>query len=112
MYHMLKSFRRIIDHHYEHALRLFRERDTGVVRLQASAQTGALQRNPMWTALITHQMDSPTWLSRDSPRVVHIVELQPYILTEEYDPQKTTPGAFDLTFIMHRGTAPNLVDLV
>ena len=112
MYRMLQWFRRIIDHRYEYALRLFRKTDTGVVRLQASAQTGALKRNPIGTSFITHQINSPTWLSRDNPRVVHIVELQQYIFTEEYDPQKTTPGAFDLTFIMHRGTAPKLVDLV
>lgn len=42
---MLKSFRRLIDDDYEHALRLFRERDTGVIRLQASVQTGALKRS-------------------------------------------------------------------
>ena len=42
---MLKSFRRIIDDQYEHALRLFRDRDTSVIRLQASVQTGALKRS-------------------------------------------------------------------
>lgn len=40
----LTPCRRIVDDHYEHALRLFQEKDTGVVRLQASAQTGALKR--------------------------------------------------------------------
>lgn len=36
--------RRIVDDHYEHALRLFQEKDTGVIRLQASVQTGPLKR--------------------------------------------------------------------
>lgn len=40
----LTPFRRIVDDHYEHALRLFQDKDTGAVRLQASAQTGALKR--------------------------------------------------------------------
>ena len=42
---MLKSYRLLIDDYYEHALRLFREKDTGVIRLQASAHTGALKRS-------------------------------------------------------------------
>lgn len=89
----------IVDDHYRHALRLFREKDTGVIRLQASVQRGALRRKPIWTAFITHQILSPTWMSRDSPRVVHIADLQRYIFTEEYNPQRTPEGAHELTFI-------------
>lgn len=33
----------IVDDHYEHGLRLFQERDTGVIRLQASVQSGELK---------------------------------------------------------------------
>ncbi|KAL9070372.1 MAG: hypothetical protein Q9161_004930 [Pseudevernia consocians] len=36
---------RIVDDHYEHGLRLFQEKDTRVIRLQASVQTGALKRS-------------------------------------------------------------------
>lgn len=90
---------RIVDDHYEHALRLFKEKDTGVIRLQASVHTGSLKRKPIWTAFITHQILSPTWLSRDSPRVVHLADLQRYIFTEAYNPQKTPSGAHELTFI-------------
>lgn len=89
----------IVDDHYQHGLRLFREKDTGVVRLQASAQTGDLKRKPIWTAFITHQILSPTWMSRDSRRVVHLADLQRYVFTEEYNPQKTSTGAHELTFI-------------
>ena len=109
---MLMSIRRIVDDHYEHALRLFQESDTGVVRLQASVQSGALKRKPIWTAFITHQMLSPTWLSRDSPRVIHLADLQEYIFTEEYNPQRTSTGQFELTFIHTEGKAPILVLLI
>lgn len=90
---------RIVDDHYEHALRLFREKDTGVIRLQASVQKGFLKRKPIWTAFITHQILSPTWLSRVSSRVVHLAELQRYVFTDDYNPQKTASGAHELTFI-------------
>ncbi|CAD6593939.1 MAG: hypothetical protein ASARMPRED_008234 [Alectoria sarmentosa] len=90
---------RIADDHYEHGLRLFQEKDTGAIRLQASAQTGDLKRKPIWTAFITHQILSPTWMSRDGPGVVHLAELQRYVFTEEYNPQKTPTGAHELTFL-------------
>lgn len=60
-------------------------------------------RKPIWTAFITHQILSPTWLSRDSPRVVHLADLQRYVFTEEYNPQKTPSGAHELTFISSAG---------
>ena len=37
-------YRRIVDDHYEHGLRMFQERETGVIRLQASVQTGEMKR--------------------------------------------------------------------
>lgn len=40
----LTLYRRIVDDHYEHGLRLFQETRTGVIRLQASVQTGELKR--------------------------------------------------------------------
>ena len=35
---------RIIDDHYEHALRLFQEEDSGGLRLEASVVRGGLKR--------------------------------------------------------------------
>lgn len=42
-------------------------------------------------------------MSRDSPRVVHLAELQRYVFTEEYNPQMTPTGAHELTFIGSTG---------
>ena len=116
--------RRIVDDHYEHGLRLFQERDTGVIRLQASVQTGEVKRQvaselpdprsvivavlifnrkPVWTAFITHQITSSTWMSRDSRRVVHLAELNRHVFTDEYLPQRTHTGAHELTFIHTSG---------
>ena len=121
----LTQRRRIVDDHYEHALRMFQEKDTGVIRLQASVQTGECKRQvdhqnlfapitavlirsptrkPIWTAFITHQILSPTWMSRDSSRVVRLAELQRYVFTDEYNPQMTPEGAHELTFIESNGT--------
>lgn len=69
-------------------------------------------RKPIWTAFITHQILSPTWMSRDSPRVVHIADLQRYIFTEEYNPQRTPEGAHELTFIEPAGTCFPLAEIL
>ena len=34
----------IVDDHYEHALRLFKDRDSGGIRIQASVRSGELKR--------------------------------------------------------------------
>lgn len=112
LYWSLKPFRRIVDDQYEHVLRLFQERDTGVLRLQASVIRGSLKRKPIWTAFITHQILRPTWLLRHSPRTVLLAGLQQYIFTSDYESQKTPTGAFELTFIKFSGTAPSLVSLM
>ena len=122
----LTLYRPIVDDHYEHGLRLFQERQTGVIRLQASVLTGEVKRQvisnlpdthsviagvlmsmkhrkPIWTAFITHQITSPRWMSHDSPRVVHLAELNRHVFTDEYVPQRTQTGAHELTFIQTRG---------
>ena len=109
---MLKSFRLIVDDDYGHALRIIQEKETRVVRLHASVQTGELKRKPIWTAFITHQILSPTWASRDSPGVIHLADLQQYIFAEDYNPQKTPTGAFDLRFTVDSGIAPCLVNFI
>ena len=122
----LTLYRRIVDDHYEHGLRLFQERTTGVIRLQASVQTGEIRRQvisklpdtqfviaavlismkhrkPIWTAFITHQITSSTWMSRVGPRVIHLAELNRHVFTDEYVPQRTHTGAHELNFIQTRG---------
>ena len=122
----LTLYRRIVDDHYEHGLRLFQEPRTHVIRLQASVQTGEIKRQavsklpdphpviaavlicikhrkPIWTAFITHQITSSIWMSRVSPRVVHLAELNRHVFTDDYKPQRTHTGAHELTFIQTRG---------
>ncbi|KAG7001996.1 hypothetical protein G7Y79_00030g065290 [Physcia stellaris] len=90
----------IIDDYYEHALRVFKDRDSGGIRLQASVRGGDLKRTPVWTAFITHLIASPTWMWRDphSPKTVHLADLQRYIFTEDYTPQLGPDGEHELRF--------------
>ena len=47
-------------------------------------------------------------MSRDSRRVVHLADLQRYVFTEDYNPQKTPAGAHEFTFIESSGTVSSL----
>ena len=101
---------RIVDDHFERALRLFREEDTGVVRLQASVLNGELERKPIWTAFITKQLRIPGWASRDGKRVVLPAELEQFVFTNDCSPQSISTGKFQLAFIISSGTTlSNLV---
>ena len=67
---------------------------------------------PVWTAFITHQIDTPGWASRDRMNVVSLADLQQYIFTAEYSPGKTSAGRFELIFFESHGNAPSLVPLI
>ena len=101
--------RRIIDDGYEHALRLFRENDTGVVRLQASVLRGELKRKPVWTAFVTTQIRVPGWASQHGPNKVLLADLDQHVFVDEYDPQRTSTGEFKLIFPLIGGNTPALV---
>ncbi|KAI7545812.1 hypothetical protein KC343_g9860, partial [Hortaea werneckii] len=44
-----------------HALRLFKDRSSGVVRLEASALRGPMRDVPLWTAFVTRYVGDPDW---------------------------------------------------
>lgn len=50
-------------------------------------------------------------MSRDSRRVVHLADLQRYVFTEDYNPQKTPAGAHEFTFIESSGTVSSLKNM-
>ncbi len=122
----LTIHRRIVDDHYEHALRLYRDKDSGGIRLQASVLRGDLKRwilkprpssfiltsfswrTPVWTAFITHQVQSRKWMKQVSSKVVHLADLQRYIFTTEYYPQLSPGGKHELSFIDSGGNIPFL----
>ena len=103
---MLMYFSRIVDllYTFEHALRLFREEETGVCRLQASVLKGNLERTPVWTAFVTTQIRTPGWASRNSKRVV-LPDIEPFFFTNNYSASKTSKDKFELTFVDARGIA-------
>ncbi|ERF70930.1 hypothetical protein EPUS_06715 [Endocarpon pusillum Z07020] len=83
---------KIIDDNYLHALRVYRDRYSRAVRLQASVHKGEMKRVPIWTAFITQYLVFPTWLRLASPTLVYLRELRRHIFSSDYEPQVTNRG--------------------
>ena len=103
----------IIDDGYEHQLQILKDRDTGAIRLQASVLRKELKkcassrpegprltrpRTPVWTAFITHQVTSRTWMKKVDSTTIHLTELPQFIFTTDYDPQLGPGGEHELCF--------------
>ncbi|KAL8959971.1 MAG: hypothetical protein Q9193_003244 [Seirophora villosa] len=97
--------RKIIDDNYQHALRVFKDRDSGGIRLQASALRGELKRKhdvlhstPVWTAFITTHIHSSRWMRKaaSSSNVIRLADLQRFVFSNEYNPPL---GQHELRFI-------------
>ena len=61
---------------------------------------------PIWTAFITQQIHSLSWISRPASTTVHLAGLSPYIFIAEddYKPQISEDGKQELIFRSFEGT--------
>ena len=79
-------------------------RARGRLRVQGSTLlTSPIPRTPVWTAFITHQIHSPVWMSRASPKVIHLADLHKYVFTDAYDSLTAPEGQHELTFAKAAG---------
>ena len=109
----------IDDDNFIHALRVYRDRLSGAIRLQASVHEGDMRRYllqsprifllltiyyraPVWTAFITHHIDSPYWVRRVKTRVL-LREVKRAIFFPEYSPPRTNRGEHILNFTSEDG---------
>jgi len=86
------------DSGFSHALRIYRDRITGAIRLQTSVLKGELDRTPVWTAFITHVIKSPDWCRRIDRKTVALADLKLHIFSARYKPHLAPSGAFILRF--------------
>ncbi|GLI73218.1 hypothetical protein PoHVEF18_001432 [Penicillium ochrochloron] len=90
----------IIDDEYHHALRVYRDKTTKAVRLQASVHKGDMDHTPVWTAFITPLLSRRSWLRIVDDRTVIIRDLKPIILmaADDYTPPQNNRGEHVLKF--------------
>ncbi|KAH7328890.1 hypothetical protein B0I35DRAFT_404185 [Stachybotrys elegans] len=92
----------IIDDGYKHSLIVYRDRVTRGLRLHAAVWGGELRQCPVWTAFITHQAASPTWIKRASRHKIRLADIQLYVFCQKYQQQnqrRGAAGAFEIYFV-------------
>ncbi|KAF4839371.1 hypothetical protein CGCSCA4_v011429 [Colletotrichum siamense] len=96
----------IIDDGFKHSLIVYRDSGTKGLRLHAAVWEGELRQCPVWTAFVTHQSASPTWLQRKSNHRVWLKDVQLYVFCHRYRQQnqrKGQAGAFEINFVSDEG---------
>jgi len=98
----------IVDDGYKHSLIVYEDLQTHGIRLHAAVWEGELRQCPVWTAFVTHQSQSPTWLSRRSRHRVWLKDAQLYVFCSAYKQEnmrQNKAGAFEIYFVSEEGAA-------
>ncbi|SPO00898.1 uncharacterized protein DNG_03646 [Cephalotrichum gorgonifer] len=98
----------IIDDNYKHSLIVYQDTQTKGIRLHAAVWEGEMRQCPVWTAFVTHQCTSPTWLVKESRRRVWLRDVQLYVFHQNYrqeNQRKGREGAFEIDFLNEKAAA-------
>jgi hypothetical protein len=93
----------IKDDDFLHALRIYKDKDSGSIRLEARARRGLYTATPIWTAFITRAMLKPSWIRLVNLKTLQLSELHPYVFCPDYSPPASKSGKFKLQFTTSRG---------
>lgn len=122
MTNIVATRRQIIDDQFKHSLIVYEDQQTHGIRLHAAVWEGELRQCPVWTAFgrmhslkysaflpltnshsfsVTHQSQSPTWLSRRSKHRVWLKDVALYVFCQKYrqeNMRQNKAGAFEIYF--------------
>lgn len=101
--HTLTLGSEITDGQYLHAFRIFRDKDSGCVRFEATARRGPLKAVPIWTAFVTQYVPHRGWMKRVGATTIRFGELHPYVFCDGYKLPKGPKGKYQLTFTTAEG---------
>jgi hypothetical protein len=93
---------RIIDDGFDHSLIVYKDHETGALRLHAAVWGGELKRCPVWTAFIVQKPKAPMWLTRKNRNRVWLTDVQLYVFCNPYrqeNMRQNRAGAFELYFV-------------
>ena len=93
----------ITDSTYRHAFRVFRDKDSGCVRFEATARRGPLKSVPIWTAFVTQYIPRKGWMKRVGAVTIQFRELHPYVFCDGYKLPKGQSNKYQLTFSQPEG---------
>ena len=97
-----------------HALRMFKDRGSGVVRLEACALRGPMQDVPLWTAFVTRYSHDPDWAQFEPGGLVSVAAFRPppYVFMSGYEPLRDMNGDHLLQFTTTDGMLPRYIRVV
>lgn len=78
-----------------HALRVFRDRGSGVLRLEATALRGQRKSVPIWTAFVTRYVHDPDWCAWEGGGEVSLAAIRPRapcVFISNYGPPRDRLG--------------------
>ncbi|KAK2591139.1 hypothetical protein QQS21_011177 [Conoideocrella luteorostrata] len=94
----------IRDDGFNHSLIVYEDRATRGLRLHAAVWDGELRQCPVWTAFVSRQATSMTWLVRVSQHKVRLADIQLFIFCKQYREQSQRRGrsnAFQIEFMSY-----------
>nr|POE78680.1 hypothetical protein CFP56_62931 [Quercus suber] len=96
---------RILSGSLQHALRVFKDPGSGVVRIEACPCRGPMKNVPLWTAFVTHYKNDPDHVALETRHVVSFAALRPkpYLFLPWYEPPRNENGQYVLEFISSSG---------
>lgn len=92
----------IIDDGYQHSLIVYEDIQTHGLRLHAAVWEGELRQCPVWTAFVTHQAASASWLVRRSRHRIWLKDIKLYVFCQKYredNMRQNKAGAFEIYFV-------------
>jgi hypothetical protein len=85
-----------------HAIRLYKDRGSRVVRLESSARRGPMENVPLWTAFVTKYVNNGDvgWANWEGGALISLAALrpQPYVFLSGYHPLRNERGEYVLQF--------------
>lgn len=99
----------IKDDNFLHALRLYRDKDSGGIRLEARPRRGPMTSTPIWMAFISHLIIKKSWIRVVSTKTLQLSELHPYIFTPNYTPPRSKSGKVRLQFTSAKGMLSSII---
>jgi len=88
-----------------HALRMFKDRGSGVVRLEACALRGPMNDVPIWTAFVNRYVGDLDWMQLERGGIVSLAALRPppYVFLAGYEPPRSMDNDYLLQFTTTEG---------
>ncbi|KAK7612373.1 hypothetical protein JOL62DRAFT_591419 [Phyllosticta paracitricarpa] len=81
-----------------HALRIFRDTNSGSVRFEVTTRHGRSKKTPIWTAFVSDLLRMRGWLHRVDSRTVAFSELHTYVFCNNFVPLRGRSGRPEVRF--------------